>query len=33
MPYDLMYVENVSVGLDIKIMIHTIRIIFSGQGK
>lgn len=30
--YDLLYIENVSLGVDIRIMLHTINTVFTGKG-
>jgi exopolysaccharide biosynthesis polyprenyl glycosylphosphotransferase len=33
MKYDLLYIENCSLALDVKIMIYTVKVIFQGRGK
>lgn len=33
MKYDLLYIENCSLALDIKIMLYTLMVIFQGRGK
>lgn len=33
MKYDLLYIENCSIALDIKIMLYTLKVLFQGRGK
>ncbi|MDE5826671.1 MAG: sugar transferase, partial [Duncaniella sp.] len=31
--YDLLYIQNISVSLDLKVLFYTVRTIFRGEGK
>lgn len=33
MKYDLLYIQNISVSLDLKVIFYTVRTIFRGEGK
>lgn len=33
LPYDLLYLENVSLGVDLKILFHTIDTVLNGRGQ
>jgi len=33
MKYDLLYIENCSLALDVKIILYTFMVIFQGRGK
>lgn len=32
MKYDLLYLENMSIGIDIKILFYTVRTVVTGRG-
>lgn len=33
LPYDLLYIENVSLGVDLKILFHTVSTVLGGRGQ
>lgn len=33
LPYDLLYIENVSLGVDLKILFHTVKTVINGRGQ
>ncbi|MDE6197682.1 MAG: sugar transferase [Muribaculaceae bacterium] len=33
LPYDLLYIENVSLGVDLKILFHTVDTVINGRGR
>ncbi|MCM1066312.1 MAG: sugar transferase [Muribaculaceae bacterium] len=33
LPYDLLYIENVSLGVDLKILFHTVNTVLRGRGQ